>query len=548
MSRSSFGVLCALSVSQVLLAADAPTFPMPAYFRQHFQTPQTRVELQPASHLEDFIVDGKIELSLRSYLELVMANNTDIQIQRVSLETYRNNVTRQYGIFDPSFVGSFSTTREKTPSTSALAGASLLNSLDQVSTFGYTQTLETGTQFTVGFNGTKYSSNDTFATVNPSLTAALNVGFVQPLLRDRGASITRLPIMIARSQMRRSDYDFRDQLLQLLQQAEYAYWDVVESRESLRVQEEYLKLNGAALKRSQRELELGAMSPLDIYRPQQQYATAEIAVSQQRFALAQREDALRKLMGADLDPQTRKLPIVLTETVMPPAEERGTDAEAAVEKALQLRPDLKSVRQSLDIDELGIKSATNGLRPQLSLTGGYTSQGLGGVIYQRADVFGQSQIVGTVPGGFGTALSQLFGFNVPVYQLGLTLQFPIRDRRAAADLANSMVQKRLDVLRERNAVQKVRLDVLTAVSNLESAKAGVKLAKVAADFAKKQVDAEQKKYDLGTNVMYFVLVAQTDLVNAESALVSQSIQYRKSLLDLYRYTGELLERRGIAIQ
>jgi outer membrane protein TolC len=477
-----------------------------------------------------------------------MANNTDIQIQRVSLDTYRNNVTRQFGIFDPSFLGSFSTTREKTPSTSALAGASLLNSLDQVSTFGYTQTLATGTQFTAGFNGAKYSSNDAFATVNPSLTAALNVGFTQPLIRNRGAYITRLPIMIARSQVRKSEYDFRDQLLQLLQQAEGAYWDVIDSRESLRVQEEYLKLNAAALKRSQRELELGAMSPLDIYRPQQQYATAEIAVSEQRYALAQREDILRRLMGASLDPDIRKLPVVLTETVMPPFEEPATDVEGAVEKALRLRPDLKSVRQSLDIDELGIKSATNALRPDLELTGGYTSQGLGGISYQRADVFGQSQIVSTVPGGFGDALTQMFGLGVPVYQLGLTLQFPIRDRRATADLADSLVGKRLDALRERRAVEQIRLDVLTAINNLESAKAGVKLAKIAADFSKKQVEAEQKKYDLGTNVMYFVLVAQTDLVNAESALVSQSIQYRKSLLDLYRYTGELLEQRGIVIQ
>jgi len=213
-----------------------------------------------------------------------------------------------------------------------------------------------------------------------------------------------------------------------------------------------------------------------------------------------------------------------------------------------LRPDLKSVRQSLDIDELGIKSATNALRPDLELTGGYTSQGLGGISYQRADVFGQSQIVSTVPGGFGDALTQMFGLGVPVYQLGLTLQFPIRDRRATADLADSLVGKRLDALRERRAVEQIRLDVLTAINNLESAKAGVKLAKIAADFSKKQVEAEQKKYDLGTNVMYFVLVAQTDLVNAESALVSQSIQYRKSLLDLYRYTGELLEQRGIVIQ
>lgn len=540
-------LLCIFAL--LLAAADAPTFPRAAYFRNHFQNPQTRIELQPPSRLDDFVVGGKLELSLRSYLELVMANNTDIEIQRVQLETYRNNITRQYGLFDPAFVGSFDAVRAKQTSSSALTGASQLNTLNQTADFGYTQTLPTGMQFNVGFNGAKYSTNDSFATVNPSLTAALDVGFTQPLLRNRGASIVRLPIMIARSQARRSEYDFRDQLLQLLQQAESAYWDVVESRESLRVQEEFLKLSDAALKRSQKELELGAMSPLDIYRPQQQYATAEIAVSQQRFALAQREDVLRKLMGADLDLRIRKLPIVLTETVMPPESEQAVDLDAAVEKALAMRPDLKSVRQSLDVDELGIRSAANSLRPDLALRGGYTSQGLGGIVYQRSDVFGGTgQVVNTIPGGFGDALSQLFGFGVPVYQFGLTLRLPIRDRRGTADLANTLVQKRLDVLRERTVSERIRLDVLTSVNNLESAKAGVKLAKVAADFAKKQVEAEQKKYDLGTNVMYFVLAAQTDLVNAQSELVRQSVNYRRSMLNLYRYTGELLDQRGIVLK
>ncbi len=550
MSRSFLRVLSALCVFVLCLQAqDAPTFPRAAYFRHHFQTPKTRLELRPPARLEDFVVSGKFELSLRNCLELVMANNTDVEIQRVSLETYRNNVTRQFGIFDPSFVGSFSAIRAKSTSASALTGASMLNSLTQDATFGYTQMLSTGTTFEVGFNGGKYSTNDSFATVNPSLTASLYANFTQPLLRNRGPFITRLPVTIARSQVRKSEYDFRDQVLQLLQQAESAYWDVIESRESLRVQEEYLKLNDVALKRSQRELELGAMSPLDIYRPQQQYASAEIAVSQQRFALAQREDTLRKLIGADLDPNLRKLPITLTETVMPPAEEPTVDAENAVGRALAMRPDLRSIRQSLDVDELNIKSATNALRPDLSLTGGYTSKGLGGPVYQRQDVFGGGGTIVTVmPGGFGDALSQLFNFNVPVYQFGLTLTLPIRDRRASADLANSFVQKRLDTLRERRASEQIRLDVLTAINNLESAKAGVKLARVAADFAKKQVEAEQKKYDLGTNVMYFVLVAQTDLVNAQSELVSQSIRYRKSMLNLYRYTGELLDQRGVVLK
>jgi outer membrane protein len=550
MSSSLPRFLCALCVCALPLAAqDAPVFPRAGYFRQHFQTPNTHVALDPPAHLDDFLVSGSLELSLRSYLELVMANNTDVAIERVSLETYRNNVLRQHGIFDPYFSSSFSAIRAKDPSSTALTGESLINSLNQTADFSYTQTLSTGTTFTVGFTGAKSSTNDSFATFNPSLTASLAAGFTQPLLRNRGSFITRLPILVATSQVRKSEFDFRDHVLQLVQQAESAYWDVIESRERLRVQEEYLKLSDAALKRAQRELELGATSPLDIYRPQQQYATAEIAVSQQRFDLAQREDALRRLMGADLDLKFRKVPIVLTESVMPPAESAPVEMEASVNKALALRPDLKSVLQSLDVDELNIKSATNALRPNLSLTGGYTSQGLGGNYYQRDNVFGGTgNIVGVVPGGFGDALNQLFRFNVPVYQMGITLNFPIRDHCASADLANSLVQKRLDVLRERNAAQQIRLDVLTAVHNLESAKAGVKLAAVAADFAKKQVEAEQKKYDLGTNVMYFVLVAQTDLVNAQSELVSQSIQYRKSLLNLYRYTGELLDQRGIVVK
>lgn len=530
-------------------AAEAPMFPTPSYFRHQFQRPDTRIQLEPPARLEDFVVGGKLELSLRGYLDLVMANNTDIAVQKVTLETYRNNVTRQYGPFDPAFVGSFSAIRAKDASTSELAGAELLNSLSQTGDFRYTQTLQSGTQFNVGFSGTKSSSNNAFATFNPSLAAQLNFSFTQPLIRNRGFYVTRLPIMIARSQLRKSEHDFRDELLQLLQQAESAYWDVIESRERLRVQEEFLKLSDAALKRSQRELELGAMSPLDIYRPQQQYATADIAVSQVRYELAQREDVLRRLMGVDLDPAIRKLPIVLTETVMPPTEEPPVDVESAVERALAMRPDLKSVRESLAADELGIQSATNLLRPDLSLTGGYSAKGRGGNFYDRSGVFtGDPNIVAIVPGGFNDALSQLFGFGVPVYQFGLTLRFPIRDRRGTADLANALVQKRLDALRERSAIERIRLDVLNAVNNLESARAGVRLARVAADFAQKQVEAEQKKYDLGTNVMYFVLAAQTDLVNAQSELVRQSVGYRRSMLNLLRYTGELLQQRGIVLK
>lgn len=96
-----FGFLCA----SCLLAEDAPLFPTMQYFRDHFSTPKSRVELQPPVRLDDFVVDGKLELSLRNYLELVMANNTDVSIQRLVLETPKNAITRAFGRFDPNFVG-----------------------------------------------------------------------------------------------------------------------------------------------------------------------------------------------------------------------------------------------------------------------------------------------------------------------------------------------------------------------------------------------------------------------------------------------------------
>jgi len=128
------------------------------------------------------------------------------------------------------------------------------------------------------------------------------------------------------------------------------------------------------------------------------------------------------------------------------------------------------------------------------------------------------------------------------------LRLPIRNRAAAADLADAVVNKKHDALVVRNVAQTVRLDVLTAVSQVESSRASVKLALVALDFGRKYLEAEQKKYELGTSQIYFVLQAQQSLVNAESALVQNSIGYKRSMLNLLRRTGELLDERGIQLQ
>ncbi|MGH9659358.1 MAG: TolC family protein, partial [Bryobacteraceae bacterium] len=316
-------------------------FPKPGYFRETFSTPNHRVELRPPVRLSDFVVGGKLELSLRSFIELVLANNTDVELTRLNVETAKNAVTRAFAPFDPFVVANWTSTRTTSPTNDALAGATTLSTLNQPLNLNYNQLLETGTQYNVTFNGSKQTTNSGFATFNPAINTNLQFGFVQPLLRGRGAYVNRLPVMVARSRLRVSEYQLRENLLRLLSTAELVYWRGVQLRENLRVRDSALDLADRFLKRSQRELELGAISRLDIFQPEFQYAQAQGLATQARYSVLQQDDAIRRQIGADLDPDIRRLPIVLTETPTPPVNTGAIDADAMVERALMLRPDLK---------------------------------------------------------------------------------------------------------------------------------------------------------------------------------------------------------------
>jgi HAE1 family hydrophobic/amphiphilic exporter-1 len=528
---------------------EAPVFGTGNYFRTHFANTRPRVELMGPARLSDFLLDGHLELSLRGYLELVLANNTEIAIQKLSIESPKNAITRALARFDPTVVASFRATRAATPTSDALAGATTLNQLTQPLNFSYQQTLDTGTSYNVGFSGNRRSTNSTFSNVNPSLSASMNLTVTQPLLRNFGRHANRITVMIAQSRLKSNQYNLENQLLRLLATAELAYWSVIDARENLRVSEEALNLSEALLARSRRELELGAISPLDIYQPEENRANREIFVTQARFRLAQQLDSLRRQLGADLDPDFRHVPLVLTAEVLPPAEEDTIDPEAMVEVAYRMRPDLRSALQNLNVDDLSYESARNALKPDLSLSLNYISAGQGGTVFERTNVFGQQNaIVNTIPGGLGDALNQVFGFDFPTYGFSLNLRLPIRDRRAVADLADAAVSKRMNTLRARSTEQTIRLEVLNAVNQLESSKARVKLAKTSLDFSQKRVDAEQKKYDLGVTTIYFLLDAQNSLAASQSELVTQAAQYRRNVTTMLRVTGQLLEQRGVVVR
>lgn len=523
-------------------ARKAPVFGTPAYFQHILGRHEMRVELQPTRGFEDYVVDSKLRLTLPSYLDLVLANNTSIALQKVLLETPKNAIQRSMAFLDPTVNTNFRATRSQTPATSELEGAGVVSTLTQPSNLSYQQTFLPGTQINVGTNVNRTSSNNQFLNFNPGLNTGFQVDVTQPLLRGRGASVNRLPILIARNAYKTNEFQFQNQVIQLLSQAETAYWDYLEARENLRVQEAALALRDASLKRAQRELELGAIPELDIFQPQADFAQAEVSLTQARFRLARTEDALRQQMGIDLNPTLRSLPIEITDTIAPPARAETIDRESMVDIALRSRPDLLSQRQQLLGDEYSIRLASDSLRPNLALNLRYAGAGRGGNLLDRDT----GMITRSV--GLWSAYGDTLAFNFPTYSFALQLQLPLRDRRAAADYADSMVRKKSTMLQVRNLEQTARLDVLNAINNLDASRESVRLASIARDFAQKRLEAEQKKYDLGTITLFFLQSAQTDLITADQRLVTERINYNRNRLNMLRLTGTLLSERGVVLR
>ena len=159
--------------------------------------------------LKDFVASGKLELSLKHFLELAMANNTDIQLQLISLEIPKNNILAAFGVWDPKALASFTTTRATTVPTNATAAqnaASLTKSLTQPYSLQYSQTLPEGLSYTASFSGAKSSQTNSYNNYNPALTANMRFSVTQPLIQNRGSYVNRIPLMTAQSNYRISDY------------------------------------------------------------------------------------------------------------------------------------------------------------------------------------------------------------------------------------------------------------------------------------------------------------------------------------------------------
>ena len=485
--------------------------------------------------LQDHVVSGKLVLSLDDSIRLALSNNTDIHLDHFQIETAQNNFRRAYAPFDPSLTSSFADQRTKSPTSTQLQGASILNTLNQTTQIGYSQTFQTGTNFQTSFNANKFSTNSSFNFLNPSVGTALQFSVTQPLLRNRGLFPNRAPILIAQRNLRQVREAFRGEVNDIILQIVGSYWNVVLARENLAVQRKSFDEAQKSYDHDKKALSLGALPPLDIYRSESQVASRRVGLIHAEYSLKQAQDQFRRGIGADLDPAIRVLDLELTDQPKPLSDSPNMDIATALSRALANRPEFEVTRQQLARDELSIRLAHNNLRPDLELTGFYAGSGLGG----------NNATAGNT--GLSGSLSQTLQFTYPTYGATLSLTLPIKKHSAEANLADALVSRRRDQYQERGTNQNITLEVTNAVHALEEAQLTMEAARVAVDLARESLRADERKYELGAEPVFFVLDAQTQLAQAELNLIQAQVNFQMAVAQLDHATGDLLEHHHVQI-
>jgi outer membrane protein len=533
---------CLLLIPATLFAA---SLPVPNWVTRRFSP--DAVQLRDVQGIAERTVNGKLTLNIKAFLELVLRNSTDINIARMDVYTSADQVKAAHAVFDPVVSLGFNTTRAVTPEFTQIGGASTLSSLNENSSINYQELFPTGQTASATFAGSRYSSDSAFNIFNPSISGLVSLQVTQPLLQNRTGIQFKAPLQIARTQLAITSKQTEATIAGFIATAAGQYWDAVRARDNIKVLQQTLDLAIKSYDRDKQALDLGALAGLDIYQSETQVAQRKTDLVQAQYSYVAALDGLRRQIGADLTPELRALEIVLEDD---PAKLPDRTAirpyEEAYQAALRVRPEMDAARRRLTIDDLNARLARNLMLPRLDLSVQGQAAGLGG---NQVAVIGPLGIVSpAVSGGVAQSLGQIFTFNSPGYGAGLQLTLPFRSTAARAQLADALVARTRDRYTERQIQQQVAQDVRQSITSIELANATIESATLARDFAQKNVEAEQQKYELGTITAFEVLDTQTRLAAAESSLLNAYVGYQEAFVSYQRATWTLLDGLGMVLE
>ena len=494
-----------------------------------------------------------LPLSLNDAIRRALEYNTDIEVARVGVGITESGLRALEGVYEPVFQITPQFSSFVTPQSSTLGGSGQSGTVSQtLIDFGPSLTKQFrtgGGQYQVFFNNTRETTSSTFAQISPAYSGNLGVTFTQPLWRNRSIDNNRRQILIQRKRLEQSDAEFRRQTIDVIARVQRAYWELVFALRDQQNRIASLNLIRTQFLQTEQRIEAGSIAPVERAEVQTELSNREADVLQAVQNVSVAENNLKRLILPDS--QATEWSAALIPTDQSPFDSAvPINLRDALMEARANRPELRNVQLQQEMANIDVSYFRNQTRPRVDLQATVSTTGLAGSpVTSTGSINGSNESVpSNLVGGYGQMLRNLAGFSTRNIVVGVTIELPLRNKTAKANLAGAQMQRKQLAATMHGEELNIEVEVRNAAQAAETARRRVLAARESRENAEVQLRAEKNLYEVGRSTTFLLFQRENQLTEARNLELRAETNYNQALADLQRATSTTLRANNVIVQ
>jgi outer membrane protein len=449
-------------------------------------------------------------------------------------------------LFDPQLIGDAGYLRRSDTVTlgNSTTGTTSTGPLDFVAAnVSYLQGFSTGLELEAVANNASAVEYGSASQRDPFATPSTSVTLTQPLLRGFGRGVNLRYLRIARTDQKISRLLFEQQVMATIYGTSRLYFDLVSLGENVLVKQESLRAATKMREDDENQEQLGTLAPIELTRSKALESSSRFDLIQAQGLYKQEEIILRNQLLRTASPvfSAQFDEIIPTDHIIVPDQLELLPEPTLVAQGLARRPDLAQAQLQIEAGQISVDASRNNSRPQLNLYANAETRGASEQTYET---------LGSPGSGLATTPQELAlgGLRVStIYQAGVQLTLPLRNRIAESDAARDAVQLRQVQARTEKLSAQIREDVETAIVALQTAQAAYEAASQSRDYQAQLLDAERDKLSVGQSTDLAVLQNEAYLAQAKSTEIAARSNWMKARIELDYALGDLLEKNHVRL-
>ncbi|MBI5684215.1 MAG: TolC family protein [Verrucomicrobia bacterium] len=522
--RNLFAVhLSAVLALAVALPAAEPAKPAP--YAASLTLPATTDPNRPKRFLT--ILDG---------VQSAIQQNLDVSIQRLNPAISAADVQAAEGIFDINWVTGLSESENLRPRGFNPASFTPIAPAN-TRTYSYQQSLTglspLGTEYTLGFNGSRLQSSLFPGPFGPQWTMFMGASVTQPLLKGFGWDVNTAQIRIARKSQDISYQQFVQLVMQTVSNVKQAYYDLHYAIENVKVKEMSVELAKRFLGESRKRMEVGTMARLDVVQAEAELSQREGELIDAQRQLDESEIAYKQLISRDV--------LSIREVMLVPVDRPSIvamplDALDSIRQGFDNRPEYLQSKLQMELNHINLKYYKNSLLPQVDLAASYGYNAINQGSLDRD--FSE----------FGKNFDSVFAGEFPTWSAGLTITVPLGNTTARGNYRHWKLAVEQALLALKKTEQDIIVGVELAVIQARAKAKLIASSQATTRLRQESYAAEVEKLKAGTSTTYIVLQMQRDLNDARVTELRAIADYNKALVALSHQEGTILKRSGVTVE